>query len=363
MKWMRRWPTLLALSQATEEEVNGAWAGLGYYRRARYLLDGAKYAAASTGGRLPGTAAELLKVPGIGPYTAASVSSIAFGERSAAVDGNVVRVLSRLHARLQTEPAKAAAVREMQAAADALLDTGRPGDWNQAMMELGATVCTPRVPRCADCPVAGWCSALKQQGLPVAEGAAAPPAITDYPARPVKAKKKEELVSSALVEWCEEGRAGRFLLLRRPPEGLLAGLWEFPAVNSAPDVAEEGRLAHLDALLRGVGCAEACRGGGEASAALGEVEHVFSHIRWRMKASMVRLQRAGPPPLLSGSSGGREWRWAEREALSELSSSAAKLWALADGGGKKKGGKRARGGEEAGKEEAGAARSVRLVAP
>ena len=142
LSWMQRWPTLAALAVATTEEVNAAWAGLGYYRRARFLLEGARYAAANTGGQLPSTSAALLKVPGIGPYTAASVSSIAFGEACAAVDGNVSRVVSRLHACRQAEPAKAAAVREMQAAATALLEPSRPGDWNQAMMASLPALCT-----------------------------------------------------------------------------------------------------------------------------------------------------------------------------------------------------------------------------
>lgn len=337
VNWMRRWPTLEALAQASEEEVNAAWAGLGYYRRARYLLDGARYAAAHTGGRLPSTAAELLKVPGIGAYTAAAVSSIAFGQRSGAVDGNVVRVLSRLHACLQPEPAKAAAVREMQAAADALLDPSRPGDWNQAMMELGARVCTPRSPACRECPISRWCAALALERSDAAAGGDSRRLVTDFPARAAKAAKKEELVSSVLVQWCEEGRPGRLLLVRRPPGGLLAGLWEFPSATSAPDAPEEDRLAQLDGLLRDVGCGEASRGGGEGdSTDLGGVDHVFSHIRWKMRARMVMLQRGGPPLSLAGTTGGREWRWAGVEALSELSSSATKLWALAEGGGRAK---------------------------
>ena len=113
-RWMAKWPTLRDLAAASEEEVNAQWAGLGYYRRARFLLQGARYAVANTGGELPSTAQELLKVPGIGAYTSASVSSIAFGHPSAAVDGNVVRVLSRLYALAQENPTSSAAVKEMQ---------------------------------------------------------------------------------------------------------------------------------------------------------------------------------------------------------------------------------------------------------
>jgi A/G-specific adenine glycosylase len=115
IKWVRRWPSARSLAAATPEEVNAAWAGLGYYRRARYLLDGAKYAATQPGSVLPTTCAQLRKVPGIGPYTAAAVASIAYGERVAAVDGNVVRVVSRLLALRQEAPASSAAVKEMQA--------------------------------------------------------------------------------------------------------------------------------------------------------------------------------------------------------------------------------------------------------
>ena len=114
VRWMARWPTLPDLAAASEEDVNAQWAGLGYYRRARFLLQGARYAVANNGGELPSTAQELLKVPGIGAYTSASVSSIAFGQPCAAVDGNVVRVVSRLHALAQDNPTSSAAVKEMQ---------------------------------------------------------------------------------------------------------------------------------------------------------------------------------------------------------------------------------------------------------
>ena len=114
MRWMARWPTLSSLAAASDDDVNAQWAGLGYYRRARFLLQGARYCVAHTGGELPSTAAELLRVPGIGAYTSASVSSIAFGQTSAAVDGNVVRVISRLHALAQDNPTSSAAVKEMQ---------------------------------------------------------------------------------------------------------------------------------------------------------------------------------------------------------------------------------------------------------
>jgi A/G-specific adenine glycosylase len=332
VNWMRKWPTLAALAEATEDEVVSSWAGLGYYRRARFLLQGARYAAAYTSGLLPTSPAALMRVPGIGPYTAASVASIAYGERVAAVDGNVVRVLSRLYAHLQAEPAKAAATREMQAAADALLDPARPGDWNQAVMELGATVCTPRAPRCGECPVAAWCRAVMLEsecGL----------AVTDYPARTTKLLKRVERVAVRLVEWRVSDGQSLYLLIRRPANGLLAGLWEFPSAGSAENVSAETRHVALDNLLRLVGCPDACSGGApdvELRTELGTVKHIFSHVHWTLEAQHARIIRATPPPKLSGGGDGDdgdtpEWRWIEAPAVGDLSSSSQKLFRLLDG--------------------------------
>lgn len=184
-RWVARWPRVADLAAADQDAVNEAWAGLGYYRRARYLLDGARHVARECAGAFPRTAAGLLAVPGVGPYTAAAIASTACGEPVPVLDGNVVRVLTRLLARAGDPAAMAP---RLTAAAAALLDPGRPGDFNQAMMELGATVCVPgTAPRCDACPLAGRCAALRRQREHWGEAGPTPgvpgPRVTDYPTK------------------------------------------------------------------------------------------------------------------------------------------------------------------------------------
>ena len=206
----------------------------------------------------------------------------------------------------------------MQGKADALLDPQRPGDWNQAMMELGATVCTPRAPRCSECPVSNWCTALAQSA-----GASPGPAVTDYPTRAVKAAKREERVSVRVVEWRCDARSW-FLLMRRPEGGLLAGMWEFPSAVSLAEAPQQGRLAQLDSLLGAAGLLEACSA---PCAPLGPVQHVFSHVRWRMEVEHVTLSRPGPPPQPDG---GRKWveLLHDADAVGELTGGQRKVFAL-----------------------------------
>src|ERR1700733_12636066 len=153
-EFLQRFPTIAALAAAEEPEVLALWSGLGYYRRARMLHRAAKVVAAELGGAMPHTAVDLLALPGVGAYTAAAVASIAFEEPVAVVDGNVARVLARVAGWSAAEAGFATAVRTF---AGALVDPGRPGDFNQGMMELGATVCLPRAPLCLGCPWQPWC--------------------------------------------------------------------------------------------------------------------------------------------------------------------------------------------------------------
>ena len=153
----QRWPTVADLAAAEDADVMGAWAGLGYYARARNLLKCAR-AVAAEGGRFPGTEADLAQLPGIGPYTAAAVAAIAFGRRAVVVDGNVERVMARIHDVETPLPDAKSLLREL---ADAATPDTRPGDYAQAVMDLGATVCTPRSPSCGICPWADGCAARK----------------------------------------------------------------------------------------------------------------------------------------------------------------------------------------------------------
>jgi len=210
-RWVSRWPSFADLARAGEAEVLAAWAGLGYYRRARLLHALAK--AVADRPSLPRRAAEWIELPGVGPYTAAAIASIAFGDRAAVVDGNVVRVFARLAGLRAPFASPALAVRAVTPLADALIDPRRPGDHNQAMMELGATVCRKAAPACEHCPVARWCASRgKAAGIP----AFAPKA------------RRRATVDRALVL----GR-GRVLLRRHPMDATrLAGLAELPTMES-----------------------------------------------------------------------------------------------------------------------------------
>lgn len=215
-RWIERFPTVTDLADAELDEVLKHWEGLGYYSRARNLHSAARMVRERYDGALPDRAAELRGLPGVGEYTAGAVASIAFGATEPAVDGNVRRVLSRLHG------LKAPKARELRERAIALLPEDRPGDFNQALMELGATVCTPRSPDCAACPVAAWCEA-RRAGV--------------QEMRPLPSRRKpvprETVPTSVLVR-----DDGALLLVRRPLDGLLGGLWEFPGQGRTGSTAD-----------------------------------------------------------------------------------------------------------------------------
>jgi len=214
--WLDRFPDLESLASAELDEVLEAWEGLGYYRRARNLHRAARVVRERADGSLPSGFTALRELPGVGEYTAGAVASIAFGERTPAVDGNVRRVLSRLHDVPEPKPAW------LRDIAGELVDPERPGDWNQALMELGATVCTPRGPTCGRCPLAEWCRAR---------------AAGTQEERPVAVSRKPPSRAVFAVAVMHDG--GRVLLARRPEGGLLGGMWALPEVE-VDDVAEAG---------------------------------------------------------------------------------------------------------------------------
>ncbi|HPU16634.1 MAG TPA: A/G-specific adenine glycosylase, partial [Polymorphobacter sp.] len=203
-----RWPTVAALAAADDADVMQAWAGLGYYARARNLLACGRAVVTDHGGRFPDSEAGLRTLPGIGPYTAAAVAAIAFGAHATVVDGNVERVVARLFA---VEAPMPAAKPELHALAAKLTPSKRSGDYAQAMMDLGATICTPRSPDCGACPVTAGCAALKLQ----------------TPTRfPVKAAKVARPTRQGTIYWLRAGDA--VLVTQRPPRGLLGGMRALP---------------------------------------------------------------------------------------------------------------------------------------
>lgn len=255
-RFVATWPTVEALAAADEAEVMGAWAGLGYYSRARNLLKCARAVAARGG--FPRTEAELRALPGLGPYTAAAVAAIAFGERAVVVDANVERVVARL-ARIETP--LPGARKQIRAAAEAITPTTRAGDFAQAMMDLGAQICTSRDPKCLLCPLAGQCAAL----------AAGDPA--SLPRKPAKRPKPQRRGTAFWIE-----RAGMVWLVTRPGKGMLGGMRALP---------DDGWSAQAD------GSGEPPAAG--AQAPLGAVTHVFTHASLTLE--VVRLDA---PPLGEG---------------------------------------------------------------
>uniref|UniRef100_A0A2P2JYU7 Adenine DNA glycosylase n=1 Tax=Rhizophora mucronata TaxID=61149 RepID=A0A2P2JYU7_RHIMU len=292
-RWMLKWPTLQHLAQASLEEVNEMWAGLGYYRRARFLLEGAKMIIAQGNG-FPNTVCSLRKVPGIGDYTAGAIASIAFKQAVPVVDGNVVRVLSRLKA-ISANPKDRMAVKCFWKLAAQLVDPCHPGDFNQSLMELGATICTPLNPSCSSCPVSSQCRALS---ISKDDKSAL---VTDYPIKSVKVKQRHEFsavcvveISRSLGETQREQSGSRFLLVKRPDEGLLAGLWEFPSVMLGKEADLTTRRKEIDNLLKKSFRLDPKRTYSKVLREdVGEFLHIFTHIRLQVYVELLVIRLKG----------------------------------------------------------------------
>lgn len=233
-RFLEKFPTVQTLSRAKMETVLSRWAGLGYYSRARNLHRAAKVIVAKHDGRFPRDYEDTLALPGIGRYTAAAVLSIAYGQPFAALDGNVARVISRLGA-VRGDLRAPALWQKLETTTEDLLDQRAPGDWNQAMMELGATICTPKSPRCEECPVAGWCRARK---LGIAG---------ELPAT----RKKRSTVDVTLAAAVLLDPRGSTLLIRQPggDGALFSNLWQFPAVETTGGESAAHLADHLSEKL------------------------------------------------------------------------------------------------------------------
>lgn len=277
-RFLSLFPTVSALAAAPEEAVLKAWEGLGYYSRARNLHRAAQVIAAQYGGIFPGDYEAIRALPGVGDYTAAAVSSIAFGLPYPAIDGNLTRVISRVHG-IREDVGIPSVKRRIAELAMAHIDRERPGDWNQALMDLGATVCVPGTPDCARCPLAAGCDACAEEDadlLPV-RAAAKPPVPVD--------------VGVGLVT------CGDRILMQRRDAALLRGLWVFFLMEG--DASREG----MQKKLRSLGLDAAYK------TDLGEARHVFTHRVWNMR--LYHFGASEPIPL-------QDFSWVDAEQLRAL---------------------------------------------
>lgn len=272
-RWMARFPDISKLAEADQQEVLSYWEGLGYYSRARNLHRSARLVVDKFDGKLPGSVAGLLSLPGIGPYTAAAIGSMAFDLDVAAVDGNIRRVLSRVFD-VEAPARSPEGERLLWSLAEQHLPAGQAGDYNQALMDLGSAICTPKKPSCECCPIASFCQA---RALGVQE------------ARPVKLPRKKvphHTVTAAII-W----RDGRVLLAQRPKSGLLGGLWEFPG----------GTLEESDADLRACLKREIKEELGVAVSVgdpFGKYKHAYTHFKISLYAFVCQIDDGSVPQNL-----------------------------------------------------------------
>jgi len=271
LNWMKRFPSIKALAESNEQDVLNAWEGLGYYSRARSLLKAARQLNDAGLTQLPQTRAELEKLPGLGRYSAAAIASMAFGQDEAVLDGNVKRVLSRVF-NLDVVADTPAGEKFFWQKADECLPHGQAGDYNQAVMDLGATICTPSNPACARCPLDDLCEANKL-GL--------------QSQRPLMTEKKpipHWWVVAAVIE-----RDGKVLIARRPSQGLLGGLWEFPGgkVEAGEAMPEALRREIREELGTEINVATE----------IGTYKHAYTHFKVTLHAFHASLNGKEPTAL------------------------------------------------------------------
>ncbi len=274
-RFLRRFPDIASLADAPADEVLRIWQGLGYYSRARNMMTAAKQVMDQYGGHFPAAYSGILGLKGIGPYTSAAIASICFGEAVPVVDGNVVRFLARLFG--ITEPANSAAVRDrIRSMAGGLMDPERPGDFNQAMMEFGALVCTPRNPGCPACILKKRCMAYRAG------------TVGSIPAMP-KAKKPAERYFNYIVASRKRGSGEAVFIRKREEDDIWKGLYEFPMIETHRSVSAAG-LARTDAWKMLFGESEPL-----VTSAGKTVKHILSHqvIRARFIEAVVKRPPQG----------------------------------------------------------------------
>lgn len=269
-RFLEALPTVEALAACPDDELMKLWQGLGYYSRARNLKKAAQVVTEQYGGRFPNTYEGLRALPGVGEYTAGAVASIAFGVAVPAVDGNVLRVLARITGD-ESDVTLPATKKEAARVLKAVMPTTAPGEFNQAMMELGATVCLPNgAPLCSRCPAKEFCAALQTER------------IGSLPVKPPKKPRRVEVRTVYLLF-----RGDRVALRKRPEKGLLAGLWEYP--NALKEEAPP---------VEGLRWTQAGTG-----------KHIFTHIEWHMTAVTAEAQSNALP---------EGWVWADRQEIEKV---------------------------------------------
>jgi len=286
-RFTERFPTVQALAAAPLDDVLKLWEGLGYYARARNLYRAARKVVAEFEGRLPDTVEQLSQLPGIGRYTLGAISSIAFGRDAPVVDGNVKRVLCRVYA-LRGDARRPAVQKKLWALAEANLPKGKAGRWNEAMMELGATVCTPRSPHCDECPLAGDCQA---RALDIQE---------QLPTKATPKKLPHYDVTAAVIR-----KRGRVLIAQRPVGGMLGGLWEFPGGKRERGESLEECLRREIKEELGVEI--------EVGQPVTRVKHAYTHFRITLHAFECRLVSGQPLAIQVAN-----WRWVRFDELDDF---------------------------------------------
>ncbi|GAB6096137.1 A/G-specific adenine glycosylase [Desulfatiferula olefinivorans] len=286
-RFLERFPDLTSLASAADEAVLKLWEGLGYYRRCHHFLAAVRTVCGEHGGRIPSDPDTFSRLPGVGDYTTAAVMSIAFGLPLPVVDGNVIRVITR-HDRIDADSTKTATRKAIRNRMADLMDPESPGDFNQAIMELGAMVCTPKQPRCEACPVAMTC------------GARVSGTVMRYPVIPLKNKIPEYRVGLGVLV-----RDGRFLIQKRKDEGHLAGMWEFPGGKALDGETVEEALQRKCLEELGVHVTVGRR--------IAQASHVYSHFRIRVSLFLIDEYTRDIRPLKN-----QPLRWIEARDLADI---------------------------------------------
>lgn len=297
-RFMKRFPSMKSLAEASQEDVLKQWEGLGYYSRARNLHKAAKIIATEHGGRFPSSPDQIIELPGIGSYTTAAIGSLAFNLDLAVLDGNVIRVLTRLFAYTK-DSRSTTAKKELQQLADDLLVKGSAGDFNEGMMELGATVCTPKNPDCDQCPLSHICLGNKSERP------------TDFPVSAPKKKVPHIIVGAAVIT----NDNGEILIAQRREKDMLGGLWEFPGGKQEPGETIQECIARELEEEMGIQITV-----GEF---LTTVKHAYSHFTMDLHTYWGKIKSGTPRPLQC-----QDFQWKAVSDLRDVPYSKADLYII-----------------------------------